>query len=115
MISHVLLELLQVLMLLCQLLLELHELLLLTHADGVVLIGFLALGECISMESEAVSQDVHSAGLVKKLRTLLQHLCFVELQCRRRPWLEWWLRRQLGIGGMNEELGEQLWKELVDT
>jgi len=52
---HVVLELLQVLVLLCQLLLELHKLLLLTHADGIVLVGLLALGECVSVESRAVS------------------------------------------------------------
>lgn len=40
-------QLLQVLVLLCKLSLELHQLLLLTHANGVILIGLLALGECV--------------------------------------------------------------------
>lgn len=42
------LELLQVLLVVGQLFLKLQELLLLTHSDGVVLVGFLTLGECIS-------------------------------------------------------------------
>jgi len=55
---HVVLELLQVLVLLCQLLLELHKLLLLTHADGIVLVGLLALGECVSGTSASWSSSV---------------------------------------------------------
>ena len=43
-----LLELLQMFVLLCDSPLELQELLLLTHLDGVVLTGFLALGECVT-------------------------------------------------------------------
>jgi hypothetical protein len=35
-------------MLLCKLLLELQELLLLTHSDGVVLVGLLTLRKCIT-------------------------------------------------------------------
>jgi hypothetical protein len=45
----VFLELLEVLVLLCELLLELQELLLLTHSDGVVLVGLLTLRESITM------------------------------------------------------------------
>lgn len=47
--SHVVLELLQVLVLLGQLLLDFHQLLLLAQADGVVLVGLLALGEGVSV------------------------------------------------------------------
>jgi hypothetical protein len=39
----------------------------------------------------------------------------VELQYHLQPWLEWWLRRQLGIEGWNEELGGQLEPGIVDT
>jgi hypothetical protein len=44
----VFLELLEVFVLLLKLLLKLQELLLLTHSDGIVLIGFLSLRECIT-------------------------------------------------------------------
>jgi len=46
---HVFLEPLEMFVLLCELLLELQELLLLPHADGVVLLGFLAPGEGIAV------------------------------------------------------------------
>jgi len=45
---HVVLELLQVLLLLCELLLQLQQLLLLALADGVVLVGLLTLGERVA-------------------------------------------------------------------
>ena len=44
------LELFEVFVLLLKLLLELKELLLLPHSDGIVLVGFLALCECISVQ-----------------------------------------------------------------
>lgn len=46
------LKLLEVFLLLCELLLELEELLLLSHLDGVVLAGLLALGECVTVGVE---------------------------------------------------------------
>jgi hypothetical protein len=46
---HVFLELLEMFVLLCELLLELQEFLLLSHADGVVFLGFLALGKGIAV------------------------------------------------------------------
>lgn len=49
MILHMFLELLQVCVLLSKLPLELCELLLFAHADGIVLVGFLTLGECITI------------------------------------------------------------------
>jgi hypothetical protein len=51
----------------------------------------------------------------EKELTLKQHPYSVELQCRLRPWLEWWLRRQLGIVGLNVVLGGQLGQVIVDT
>ena len=49
------LELFEVFVLLLKLLLELKELLLLPHSDGIVLVGFLALCECISVQRKAIS------------------------------------------------------------
>ncbi len=46
------LELLEVFVLLLKLLLQLKELLLLPHSDGIVLAGFLALCECISVQGK---------------------------------------------------------------
>ncbi len=63
MISHVVLELLQVFMLLCQLLLELQELLLLTHTDSVVLIGLLTLGKGITNKCQSLA---YSSGLLQR-------------------------------------------------
>lgn len=58
------LELLEVFVLLLKLPLELYELLFLTQANGIVLVGFLALRECITAQktqlvhlSEAWEQD----------------------------------------------------------
>jgi hypothetical protein len=60
----VFLKLLEVFVLLLKLPLELHELLLLTYANGIVLVGFLALRECITAQklqlvhlSDAWEQD----------------------------------------------------------
>lgn len=39
----------------------------------------------------------------------------VELQYLLRPWLEWQLRRQLGIEVYNAVLGGQLEQEIADT
>lgn len=52
---HVLLELLQVLLLLSKLLLQCQQLLLLAHADGVILVGLLTLGEGVASVMSDVS------------------------------------------------------------
>jgi hypothetical protein len=57
--SHVFLELFEVFVLLCELLLELQELLLLTHSNGIVLVGLLTLRECITISH---SQLAHLSG-----------------------------------------------------
>lgn len=54
-------ELLQVSLLLGELLLELHELLLLAHADGVVLVGLLALLESVTVVGSTQSQVSHGS------------------------------------------------------
>jgi hypothetical protein len=109
----VFLQLLEVFVLLLKLLLKLHELLLLTHSDGIVLIGFLPLRECISVRQ---NQSAHiSEAWEQEKRTLMPGPYSVELLYHLRPWLEWWLRRQLGIEGWNEELGGQLEQGIVDT
>jgi hypothetical protein len=80
------LELLEVFVLLLKLLLELKELLLLPHSDGIVLAGFLALCECISVQGKRL---VHSpGGGEQQQRTLMLGLLLVELQYHLRPWLE---------------------------
>lgn len=91
------LELLEVLVLLCKLLLKLEQLLLLTHSNGIILVGFLSLCECITVERN--QSDHISEAWEQEKRTLMPDQYSVELQYRLRPWLEWWLRRQLGIEG----------------
>lgn len=65
---HVIRELLQVRLLLGQLLLELQKLLLLTQADGVVLVGLLAL-------LEGVAKSTRRQGLAVSLLLVLLVLC----------------------------------------
>lgn len=65
---HVIRELLQVRLLLGQLLLELQKLLLLTLADGVVLVGLLAL-------LEGVAKSTRRQGLAVSLLLVLLVLC----------------------------------------
>ena len=91
------LELLQVFVLLLQLLLELHELLLLSHSDGIVLIGLFPLRESITTQETRLAHL--SEAWDQEPPTLMLGPQTVELQYLLRPWLEWWLRRQLGIEG----------------
>jgi hypothetical protein len=93
----VFLELLEVFVLLLKLLLELKELLLLTHSDGIILVGFLAFRECISVHRKQLV-DLPEAG-EQQQRTLMLGPLPLELQYHHRPWLEWLSRRQLGIVG----------------
>ncbi len=81
------LELLEVFVLLLKLLLELQELLLLSHSDGVVLAGFLALCECVTAYRKQLVY-LPEAG-EQQQRTLMLGPLPVELQYHLRPWLEW--------------------------
>jgi hypothetical protein len=101
--------------LLLDLLLKLEELLLLTLADSKILAGFLSLRECITIKKHIQLAWIRMADMKGVLCTQKQRLQFVELRYHHQPWLERWLRMQLGIGGMNAALDEQLWKWIVDT
>jgi hypothetical protein len=83
----VFLKLLEVFVLLLKLLLELKELLLLPHSNGIVLIGLLALCECISVDIKQLAY-LPEAGEHQK-RTLMLGPLPVELQYHLQPWLEW--------------------------